>query len=77
MVLKTPVIAVASRGPQEFIKTGVNGYLVENDVEEIVDIIMMLYADVNLRSLIANNAAKNVQQFGNEEVMKKIREVLE
>ena len=77
MVLKTPVIAVASRGPQEFIKTGVNGYLVENDVEEIVDIIIMLYADVNLRSLIANNAAKNVQQFGNKEVMKKIREVLE
>lgn len=77
MVLKTPVIAVASQGPQEFIKTGVNGYLVENDVEEIVDIIMILYSDVNLRSLIANNAAKNVQQFGNKEVMKKIREVLE
>ena len=77
MVLKTPVIAVASRGPQEFIKTGVNGYLVENDVEEIVDIIMMLYADVNLRSLIANNAIKNIQQFGNKEVMKKVREVLE
>lgn len=77
MVLKTPVVAVASEGPQEFINTGENGYLVDNNVEEIVHTIEMLYTNTNLRKLIADNAAKDVQRFGCKEIMKKIKKVFE
>lgn len=77
MVLKTPVIAVTSKGPQEFINTGENGYLVDNNVEEITHTIEMLYTNTSLRKLIAYNAAKDVQRFGCEEIMQKIKEVFE
>lgn len=77
MVLRTPVIAVASKGPQEFINTGENGYLVDNNAEEIAHTIEMLYTNTSLRRLIADNAAKDVQRFGCEEIMQKIKEIFE
>lgn len=77
MVLKTPVVAVASEGPQEFINTGENGYLVDNNVEEIVHTIKMLYTNTSLRKLIADNAVKDVQRFGCKEIMEKIKKVFE
>lgn len=77
MVLKTPVIAVASNGPQEFINTGENGYLVDNNAELIAHTIEMLYTNTSLRKLIADNAAKDVQRFRCEEIMKKINNILE
>ena len=77
MVLKTPVIAVASKGPQEFINTGENGYLVDNNAEEIAHTIEMLYTNTSLRKLIADNAAKDVRRFGCEEIMQKIKEIFE
>ena len=77
MVLKTPVIAVASQGPQEFIKSGVNGYLVENDAEKIAKKIEMLYTNTSLRLQITENAVEDVQRFESKEIMEKIQEVLE
>lgn len=77
MVLRTPVIAVASKGPQEFINTGENGYLVDNNAEEIAHTIEMLNTSTSLRKLIADNAAKDVQRFGCEEIMQKIKEIFE
>lgn len=77
MVLKTPVVAVASPGPQEFIKSGVNGYLVENDVEKIAKTIEMLYTNASLRLQITKNAVEDVQRFESKEIMKKIQKVLE
>lgn len=77
MVLKTPVVAVASKGPQEFINTGKNGYLVDNNAEEIAHTIEMLCANASLRRLIADNAAKEVQRFECEEIMQRIKEVFE
>ena len=77
MVLRTPVVAVDSMGPQEFIKSGVNGYLIKNDVEEIAQIIEMLYFNSKLCSIITDNAANDVRQFGPEVIMKKINNILE
>ena len=76
MVLKTPVVTVASQGPQEFVKSGVNGYLVENDVEKIAKKIEMLYTNTSLRLQIIENAAEDVQRFESKEIMGKIQEVL-
>ncbi len=77
MVLRTPVVAVDSMGPQEFIKSGVNGYLVKNNVEEIAQIIEMLCFDDKLCSIITDNAANDVRQFGETETMKKVNNILE
>lgn len=77
MVLRTPVVANSSMGPQEFIKSGINGYLVKNDVEEIAQIIEALYFNRKLCSIVADNAANDVRQFETEEIMKKINKILE
>lgn len=76
MVLKTPVIAVSSNGPQEFINTGANGYLVDDNAEFIAHTIETLYTDESLRKLIADNAAKDVQRFGCKEIMQRIKKLL-
>lgn len=77
MVLRTPIVAVATLGPKEFIKSGVNGYLVDNDIEEIAQTIEMLYFDSKLCSIITDNAANDVRQFAETEIMKKINNILE
>lgn len=77
MVLRTPIVAVATMGPKEFIKSGVNGYLVNNNIEEIAQTVAILYFDSKLCSVIADNAANDVRQFAEVEIMKKINNILE
>lgn len=77
MVLRTPIVAVATMGPKEFIKSGVNGYLVNNNIEEIAQTVETLYLDSKLCSIIANNAANDVRQFAETEIMRKINNILE
>lgn len=76
MALETPVIAVISDGPKEFIKTGINGYLTQDNVTEIAQIIELLYQNKALRVTIAENALTDVRQFGNEEIMNKFERLL-
>lgn len=77
MVLRTPVIAVDSMGPQEFIRTAENGYLVKNDAKSIVQLIEMLYTNEKVRTTIVDNAEKDVHRFKPEVIMTKINKLLE
>lgn len=77
MALSTPVIAVASAGPREFIISGENGYLVNHDVNEIAKLVESIYMEPSLREKIAENAMETIRQFGPERIMKRIEEIME
>lgn len=77
MALHTPVIAVSSEGPKEFIKTGVNGYLVNADENEVAKLVNDFYINPRLCKKIAENALVTVRRFAERNVMEKIEKVLE
>lgn len=77
MFLETPVIAVNSTGPREFIVNGRNGFLTNNNAEEIADLIKNFYKNDKLGLKIKQNAKKDVCKFNASEIMKKIYKILE
>lgn len=63
MALKTPCIVTESRGPQNYMKNGVNGFLVDDDVKTIVDAIMRLKNDKILKKQIISEGYKTALSF--------------
>ena len=77
MALSTPVIAVKSQGPQEFIVSGENGYLVKASVMEMVEMIEYLYREPENMQKIIKNALKTVQKFEKRSIMKRVEKIME
>lgn len=77
MALSTPVIAVASAGPREFIKSGENGYLVNPDANEIARLIELIYIRPEIREKVVENAMATVRQFEPERIIKCIEKIME
>lgn len=77
MALGTPVIAVASAGPKEFIKSGKNGILVENSIDGIVEKVCYYVERRDELDELRENAYKTVYSFDQNEILKKIYELLE
>ena len=77
MALKTPVIAVNSVGPKEFLKSGENGYLVEPEPEEIVYYLIKLINDKELLDSITIQGYETVSMFNVNKIMKKIQHILD
>ena len=77
MVLETPVIAVNSAVPREFIISGINGYLVVPEVDKIVKLIEKIYKDPELREKMVENARETVRRFEPQYIIKQIEEILE
>ena len=77
MALKTPVIAVNSVGPKEFMKSGENGYLVEPDPEEIVYYLMKLVSDKELFKSIVAHGYGTVSMFNVNKIMQRINHILD
>lgn len=77
MALKTPVIAVNSVGPKEFLKSGENGYLVKPDPEEIVYYLMKLVNDKELYKSIVAHGYGTVSMFNVNKIMQRINHILD
>lgn len=77
MALKTPVIAVNSVGPKEFLKSGENGYLVKPDPEEIVYYLMKLVNDKELFKSIVAHGYGTVSMFNVNKIMQRINHILD
>ena len=77
MALGTPVVAVRSKGPEEFIESGKNGYLVDNNEVDITNLIKILYKEPKKRELCAYNATNIIKQFEPDCIIKKIEELLD
>lgn len=77
MELYTPVIAVCSEGPKEYIKNGENGYLVNSDEEEITKLVLQLYTTPQKRKEIAYRAFDEMKKFEATSIMPKIKKLIE
>ena len=66
MALRTPVVAVSSAGPCEFIVNGVNGFLVEPEAEKMAAAIIKLSADEELRNGIARQGELTARKYAPE-----------
>lgn len=76
MALHNPVIACRSKGAEEFIESGQNGYLVKADANKIAKLIVVLYKNSKRRATIADNAVRTIEQFGPEYIMQKIYNII-
>lgn len=76
MALETPVICVKSAGPSEFIRSGENGIMIQNDAQEAAVAIMQLSKDVQLRKSIAEKAAITINAFNQKTIIQKIETLL-
>lgn len=76
MALGTPVIVVRSSGPREFIISGENGYLVDSNIDDIIEKIQVLYSDYERTKRIVDCAKKTMYQFEPEQIMKNIDSIM-
>lgn len=72
MALKTPVVAVASAGAKEFIKSGQNGILIEADTIQAVEAIGLLCGSSGLRKTIIEKGTETTRRFSPFTIMSKI-----
>lgn len=76
MALKTPVIVVESKGPSEYIKSGYNGYLVDNDAESIAELISEINDNQELLAQLSARGYETVKSFSPESTMTLVDRVL-
>ena len=80
MALGKPIIATNLKGVSRIIKNRKNGILV-NNVDELVDSILELYYNEDLRDKLGRNALKDVSQYDWEKIniylLQKITKFLE
>ena len=77
MALKTPVIAVNSVGPKEFLKSGENGYLVDPNPAKIANNLIKLINDKELFDFITIHGYETVSMFNVNKILKRIECILE
>lgn len=69
MALGTPVVAVDSLGPKEYIQNGTNGILISPNVSEAATKIIYLINNPSKRAEIAEEAAKTVLDYRPQKVI--------
>jgi glycosyltransferase involved in cell wall biosynthesis len=71
------VVSTDCGGPSDIIKDGVNGFLAQvGDTETMVDKIVLLYRDEQLRNRICANAMKTVKKFSWPKAVDKLESYL-
>ncbi|MFC6401650.1 glycosyltransferase [Mammaliicoccus sciuri] len=73
-----PVISYdIAYGPKEMIKNNINGFLVtKNNEEELYKIVKLFLSDIKLQQTFRNNCTRESNQFSNENVLKKWKDLL-
>ncbi len=75
LVSRIPVIAVNNRGHKEIIQNGINGYIIKNDISDLIEKFNLLYEDRDNYTKIKNNCYDSAKKFflsNSIKVMKKI-----
>lgn len=70
-----PAIAIKCRGMSDLIKNGINGYLIEEDIKQYVNVIARLYSDKKLYKKISLNNKKEIDNYSIELIIKKIKKI--
>lgn len=63
LACEIPVIAVDNRGHREIIEEGINGYIINNDVNDLYNTFLSIYNNKTLYMQLLNNSKKSVEKF--------------
>ena len=75
---KKPVITTTDSGePARFIDSGINGFLVSPDPEEIAKVIDLLFYDKKLAATMGNNGFESIKNITWDNVVQKLLKTLE
>lgn len=77
MALSKPVIAVKSSGPMEFIESGLNGFLADDDPLQIADLILQIMNDADLAETLAREANQTARQYSPEWIACEVNKLFE
>ncbi len=70
LTYKIPVISYNCKfGPKEIIADGVNGYLIDFDVQELADKILKLTSNPGLLNQFSKNTSQDLHKFEEEKIM--------
>ena len=75
MASGVPVIAANCRGVRELIKDEVNGYIVENNVEDFLSKILKIYNNENLYKTISKNNLEQIFPYYLKEILKNMSDI--
>lgn len=77
MALGVPCVVTESLGTKTFVVDGVNAVMVEQNVDSLVNGIIKLLNDQDLRDIVVKNEYETVKQYSPEIIMNQIYELLE
>lgn len=75
MASGVPVIAANCRGVRELIKDEVNGYIVENNIEDFISKILKIYNNENLYKIISKNNLEQILPYYLREILKNMSDI--
>jgi len=75
MACGLPVVATRFHGIEDYLREGVNGFLVPPDTGPIATAILKLLEDPGCRLRMGRNASQTAQHFRKEEIVRQILEI--
>ncbi len=72
---KIPVIAVDNRGHREIIKNGVNGFIIKNDIDDLVKAFNLIYNDRDLYNELKVNSYESVKKYFLSNSLKEMKKI--
>ena len=70
-----PVIAVDNRGHREIVDDGVNGFIIKNNLEDLIDRFNMIYNDKDLYNKLKSNGYKSVRKYFLDNSLKEMKNI--
>lgn len=75
LACEVPVIAVDNRGHREIINDGENGFIIKNDVDDLIEKFNMLYQNHELYNRLKNNSYNSIKKFFLSNSLKLMKEI--
>lgn len=70
-----PVIAVDNRGHREIVDDGVNGFIIKNNLEDLIDRFNMIYNDKDLYNKLKSNGYESVRKYFLDNSLKEMKNI--
>lgn len=77
MYVGLPILATNNRGHRELIENGINGYLVENDVDSFIEKIEKILSDKNLAKEFGKKSHEKSLKYLDTQVVKEMKKIYE
>lgn len=75
LACQVPVIAVDNRGHREIIENGINGFIIKNDLNDLVKKFNLIYNDKKLYNELKSNSYESVKKFFISNSLNKMKKI--